>query len=120
MSVQWAQAFAKWGALIDDKLIYTLASTVPVGSIIFTGGQAANPNFTLTGANDPNAFYYNPNLVGSFATPAWADMIRVEQVYAKQNFDLDRERVVMITDPTMDRYIATDADTKSLLTRFTS
>lgn len=123
MSVQWAQAFAKWGALIDDKLIYTLASTVPAGSIVYTVGQSGaqgTSQFTLTGANDPNAFYYNPGLVGAFAAPAWADMIRLEQIYAKQNFNIDREKVVLITDPTMDRYIATDPDTKSLLTRFTS
>jgi hypothetical protein len=122
MSVQWAQAFAKWGAAIDDKLIYTLASTVPASSIIYTigqGGVGGTKQFDLTGANDPNAFAYNPNLVASLAAPAWADIIRIEQIYAKQNFVLDREKIVLVTDPTMDRYIDTDPDTKSLLTRFT-
>lgn len=122
MSVQWAQAFAKWGALIDDKLIYTLASLIPATSYINTigqTGQGGTSAFTLTGANDPNAFYWNPTLVGSYAAPAWADIIRQEQIYAKQNFDLDRNNIVLVTDPTMDRYIDTDPDTKSLLTRFT-
>lgn len=122
MAVQWAQAFAKWGALIDDKLLYTLASLIPNTSYIYTigqTGQGGTSAFTLTGANDPNAFYWNPTLQTSLAAPAWADIIRQEQIYAKQNFDLDRNKIVLITDPTMDRYIDTDPDTKSLLTRFT-
>lgn len=122
MAVQWAQAFAKWGALIDDKLLYTLASLIPASSYIYTigqSGQGGTSAFTLTGANDPNAFYWNPNLLTSLAAPAWADIIRQEQLYAKQNFELDRNKIVLVTDPTMDRYIDTDPDTKSLLTRFT-
>lgn len=122
MAVQWAQAFAKWGAAIDDKLIYTIASLIPAGSLVNTvgqSGQGGTTSFTLTGANDPNSFAYNPALIATLAAPAWADIIRQEQLYAKQNFDIDRSKIVLVTDPTMDRYIATDPDTKSLLTRFT-
>lgn len=122
MATGWAQAFAKWGSLIDDKLIYTLASTVPVGSIINTIGQKGvngpGASFTLTGVNDPNRFFYNPTLETTLATPAYNDITRIEQIYAQQNFDLDRERARLVIDPTMDAFIAQDPDTKSLLTRF--
>lgn len=122
MATGWAQAFAKWGSLIDDKLIYTLASTVPAGSIISTVGQKGiggpGNNFTLTGANDPNAFYYNPNLLANLATPAYGDITRIEQIYNKQNFNLPTERSRLVMDPTMEAFISLDPDTKSLLTRW--
>lgn len=122
MATGWAQAFALWGAAIDDKLIYTLASTVPAGSIVYTVGQKA-PNgpgasFTLTGANDPNSFYYNPALNATLATPAYSDVIRIEQIYAKQNFNLEREKPRLVIDPTMESFIAQDPFTQSLLTRW--
>lgn len=122
MAVQWAQAFAKWGSLIDDKLLYTLGAVAPADSYIFTRGQSDTDgikSFTLTGADDPDSFYYNPTLQGTFAAPGWSDFIRMEQILSKQNFNLDAEKIVCITDPTMDRYIDDDPRTKSLLTRFT-
>lgn len=118
MSTGWAQAFAKWGAIMDDELIYTLASTVPAGSIISTVGQPANPSFAIAGANDPNSFYYNPAFVGQLATPAYNDITRIEQIFNKQNFQLEREKSVLVIDPTMEAFISTDPDTKSLLTRW--
>ena len=122
MATGWAQAFAKWGSLIDDKLIFTLASTVPAGSIIQTIGQTS-PNgpgsqFTLTGANDPNAFFYNPDLQATLATPAYSDIIRTEQLYNKQNYQLTREKPRLVIDPTMERYLCEDPFTQSLLTRW--
>jgi len=122
MAVQWAQAFAKWGAAYDDKLIFTLASTVPAGSIIQTIGQKSgtppNGSFTLTGANDPNAFFYNPTLLTALATPAYNDITRIEQIYNKQNFQLENEEPVLVIDPTQEAFISLDPDTKSLLTRW--
>lgn len=124
MAVQWAQAFAKWGAAIDEKLIYTLASTVPAGSIIQsigqTSGQVPLKNFNLTGANDPNAFLYNPNLVATLAAPAYNDITRIEQIYNKQNFQLESETPVLVVDPTQSAFIDLDPATQSLLTRWTN
>lgn len=122
MATGWAQAFAKWGSLIDDKLIYTLASTVPAASIIQTIGQKGlngpGASFQLTGANDPNSFYYNPNLLANLATPAYGDITRIEQIYNRQNFNLPTERSRLVMDPTMEAFISLDPDTKSLLTRW--
>lgn len=122
MATGWAQAFALWGSLIDDKLIYTLASTVPASSIIKTVGQK-NPNgpgssFTLTGADDPNAFYYNSALQTTLATPAYSDIIRTEQLYNKQNFQITREKPRLVIDPTMEAFLCLDPFTQSLLTRW--
>jgi hypothetical protein len=119
MSTGWAQAFAKWGSLIDDKLIFTLASTVPAGSIIQTLGQPLNPSFTLAANTaNPNNFYYNPAFAGSLSTPAYNDITRIEQLYNQQNFDLTREKAVLVLDPTAEAFISLDPDTKSLLTRW--
>lgn len=114
MATGWAQAFAKWGAIMDDDMIYTLASTVPAGSILLTEGGA----FSITGATDPNSFYYNSGFVGDLAKPQLSDIIRLEQVFNKQNFDLETERPILVMDPTMDAFISRDPDAKSLLTRW--
>lgn len=119
MATGWAQAFAKWGAVMDDDMIYTLASTVPAGSIITTLGQAGRQSFTLqSGQANPNNFYYNPAFTGSLATPAYNDIANIEQIYNNQNFDLEREKVKLVMDPTMKKFISQDPDTKSLLTRW--
>lgn len=120
MSTGWAQAFAKWAAVMDDQLIYTVASTVPAGSIInSTGGPNPNTNsFTLTGANDPNSFFYNPGLLATLLKPAYNDIMSLEQIYSKQNFDLSISKPTLVIDPTMDKFISQDPDTKSLLTRW--
>lgn len=114
MSTGWAQAFAKWGAIMDDDLIYALASTVPAGSIVKSSGAP----FNIADANDPNSFYYNPAFSGNLLKPAYNDIQRVEQIYNKQNFDLSSEKPTLVLDPTMDAFIGQDPDTKSLLTRW--
>lgn len=123
MATNWAQAFAKWGSIIDDFLLYTFGSTVPLASVIQTIGQKGQfgpgPSFTLTGVNDPNNFYYNPTLQTTLATPAWADITRIEQLWNRQNFQINNEKSRLIIDPTMEAFIGLDPDTKSLLTRFT-
>lgn len=122
MGTGWAQAFAKWNAVIDDNLIYTLASTVPAGSIINTtglSGVATQPGtFNITGPTDPNSFYWSPAFTGSLVKPSLNDIISVEQLYNKQNFMLETERPTLITDPTMQAYLDKDPETKSLLTRW--
>lgn len=114
MSTGWAQAFAKWGAIMDDDMIYTLASTVPAGSIVKSSGGI----FNIADANDPNSFYYNPAFTGNLLKPAYNDIQRVEQIYNKQNFELAAEKATLVLDPTMDAFIGQDPDTKSLLTRW--
>lgn len=122
MGTGWAQAFAKWNAVIDDNLIYTLASTVPAGSIIASSGisgYATTPQtFNISGASSPNAFYYNPAFTGNLLSPTLNDVISIEQVYNKQNFELAGEKSTLVVDPTMDALLAKDPETKSLLTRW--
>ena len=113
MSTGWAQAFAKWGAVIDDNLLYTLASTVPAGSIVSTSGTQFNINGT--GANK---FYWNPAFTGNLLGPAYNDIFAIEQVYNNQNFEIEKMNPVLTVDPIMTRMIKQDPDTKSLLTRF--
>ena len=112
MSTGWAQAFAKWGTVMDDNLIYTLASTVPAGAVVPTSGSSFVPG---SGANK---FYYNPSFATAIKAPAYNDIFALEQVYNNQNFNLDNEKPILVIDPIMTRYIKQDPDTKSLLTRF--
>jgi hypothetical protein len=124
MGTGWAQAFAKLGAVIDDDLIYTLASTVPASSILQSSGLSGNQTlasqFNISGASDPNSFILNPAFTGNLKKPVLNDLIVLEQIYNKQNFNLEDtgERVVLVQDPTMSRFIAQDPETKSLLTRW--
>lgn len=123
MSTGWAQAFAYWGAVMDDDLIYTLASTVPYSSIIYSSGLSgqtpATPvTFTIATGNDPNSFYYNPSFRGTLNVPTLNDVISVEQIYNKQNFMLENEIPYLVLDPTADALISKNTQTQSLLTRW--
>jgi hypothetical protein len=124
MGTGWAQAFAKLGATIDDDLIYSLASTVPAASIVqstgLSGYQTQAQAFNISGSTDPNSFILNPAFIGNLKSPVLNDLIVMEQIYNKQNFNLEDsgERVVLVQDPTMSRYLAQDPETKSLLTRW--
>lgn len=122
MGTGWAQAFAKWNSVIDDNLIYTLAAAVPASSILMTSGisgyQTSPQSFTISGATDPNAFVWNPAFTGSLKAPVLNDIIAIEQIYNKQNFDLAQQRSTLVVDPTMEAYMAKDPETKSLLTRW--
>jgi hypothetical protein len=123
MSTGWAQAFAKMGAYIDDELIYTLASTVPAASIVtstgLSGYATTAQQFALTGtANNPNAFYWNAAYNGTLLNPVLNDIITIEQIYNKQNFDLSQQRATLVIDPTTEALLAKDPETKSLLTRW--
>jgi hypothetical protein len=62
----------------------------------------------------------NPAFVGSLKRPVLNDVIVLEQIYNKQNFNLEEsgERVVLVQDPTMSRFLSQDPETKSLLTRW--
>jgi hypothetical protein len=74
--------------------------------------------FNIANSSDPNSFYYNPSFVGSLKKPVLNDLIVLEQLYKRQNFMLEQEKAVLVMDPTMDRYISQDPETKSLLTRW--
>src|ERR1035437_3165537 len=114
MATGWAQAFAKWASVMDDDLLYTLASTVPAASVVNTSGAA----FNIASSASPDAFYYNPAFSGNLAKPLLNDIITTEQIYNRQNFQLENQNATLVIDPTMDSYISKDPETKSLLTRW--
>lgn len=128
MGTGWAQAFAVLGTYIDDWLLYTLASTVPHSSIQYTSGVSPNPNggnsavqqFTLNGnADSPYSFYYNPLFAGSLNNPTLNDIIALETVYNKQNYNLAAEKAVLVIDPTTDSLITQTGQAQTLLLRWT-
>lgn len=122
MATGWAQGFAKWNSVMDDNLLYTLASTVPAASIIGTSGLSgynANPQiFNIPASGPGNVFFWNNLFAGNLFNPTLNDIIAIEQVYRNQNFDLERETACLVLDPIGERYIAQDPETKSLLTSF--
>jgi hypothetical protein len=112
----WAQAMMKFNSVIDNYLIYTLASqiaAVATPTVVKTKGAA----FTIAAATDPDAFLLNAAFTGSLAKPTLNDLLVIDQVFKKQNF-AEGTKFVTVQDPTMDRYITSDPETKSLLTRF--
>lgn len=124
MATGWAQAFAKWNSVMDDNLIYTLASTVPAGSIASTSGlsgyQTQPQQFNIPSSGAQNSFYWNPNFAGNLLYPTLNDVIGLEQIYRNQNFELEREKGVLVIDPIMERYFSQDPEMKSLLTAWVS
>jgi HK97 family phage prohead protease len=113
MATGWDQGLMKLRSEIDGDLIYTLASLVPAASILFSSGTP----FNLAAATDIDQFLLNTAFVGSLARPKLDDTLRLQQLYTKQNFQ-DGTKHVLVMDPTCERYITSDPDTKSLLTRF--
>lgn len=116
----WAQAFAAWNAVMDDNLIYTFMSTVPAAARIPTSGlsgyQAGAQAFNIPASGPQNSFYWSPNFAGNLLAPTLNDIIAIEQVYRNQNFVLEREKGMLVIDSIMERYLAQDPETKSLLT----
>lgn len=121
MATGWAQAFAKWNSVMDDNLLYTLGSTVPASSILYSTGmsgyQANAQTFYVNGVNNVNKFAYNPAFVGQLNNPVLNDILTLEQIYNTQDFPLEELNNILVMDPIMDRYLKGDPETKSLLTR---
>jgi hypothetical protein len=122
MGTGWAQAFMLLNATIDDTLLYTLASTVPAGSVVATSGisgyQTLPQTVTIGGTAAYNKFYYNQTYAGSLVAPVLNDIVNIEQLYASQNFALEAEKATLVADPIMIASLNKDPETKSLLTRW--
>ena len=129
MGTQWVQAIAVMGTYIDNFLLYTLGAEVPHGSIVYSSGITPNPitggnntvpqTFTLNGTPDnPNSFLYSPYFQGTLNIPTLNDVVVIEQVYNKQNFQLENEKPVIVMDPTTEALISQTGQTQSLLTRW--
>lgn len=115
-STGWAQAMMKFNTVIDNYLIYSLLSqinAVATPTVVKTKGAA----FTIAASTDPDAFVLNSAFTGALAKPTLNDLLVIDQVFKKQNYP-EGTKFVVVQDPTMDRYITGDPETKSLLTRF--
>jgi hypothetical protein len=115
MGAQWAQAFAKWGAVLDDNFINTFAQIVPNTSWFNATGNALSINPATPG---PNHFTYNAAFNGTILNGAYNDVAGIEQIYKYQNFDMSNEKAVLLVDSIMERGIKQDPLTQSLLTRW--
>ena len=115
MATNWAQAFMKLDAAIDDRLIYTLASTVPSTAQVNTSGGA----FNIAAVTDVDAFYSSWfTFTGNLSKPQLNDLIKLEQIYQKQNFDLGINKPVVVLGTTANAYLAQDSEVKNKLTEW--
>jgi hypothetical protein len=122
MATGWAQAFAKWNAVMDDNLLYTLASVVPTTAILLSTGisgyQTQPASFYVNGVANINNFYWNPAFVGNLLSPVLNDTITLEQIYNQQDFPMEDMEARLVIDPIMEARLKMDPESKSLLTRF--
>jgi membrane protein involved in colicin uptake len=124
MSTGWIQNLAALNAQIGDDLIYTLvAGTIANQSnmIQYTQGLS-NPlagqssNFTIPGSG--SKFIFNPAFAGTLTKPGMNDVFGIEELFMQQNYDLPRERPVLVADSAMIRWMKSDAQTQSMLTKW--
>lgn len=113
MGTGWAQAFAKWDSVMDDDLLYVLASTVPAASMVDTSGTS----FNIASTSDVNAFYWG-TFTGNLARPVLNDIIRLEQLYKKQNFQLEQTKATVVLDSTAESFLSQDSEVKNKLTEW--
>ena len=124
MGSGWAQGLAKLNAQIGDDLIYTLLYglyTNQPTKIVYTGGWAAagaSASQTFNVPNSGSRFIFNDSFSGNLVKPGYNDILAIEELFNLQNYDLPRERPVLVVDSSMNRYIKSDPETKSLLTRW--
>jgi hypothetical protein len=116
MGSQLAQNLAVWGQNIDDNFINTLALAIPSTQWMKTTGVQFNIN---SAAPTNNQFTWNASFNGNLLNAAYNDIAAIEQIYKHQNFDMTKEKAVLVVDDIMERGILQDDDTKSYLTRWT-
>jgi hypothetical protein len=124
MSTGWIQNLANLNAQIGDDLIYTLIAGLLANQptkVIYSGGPTnANTGvpttFTIPGSG--SSFIFNPAFAGTLVKPGMNDIFAIEEQFALQNYNLPRERPVLVGDSTMIRWIKSDPQTQSMLTRW--
>ena len=127
MGSGWAQGLAKLNAQIGDDLLYTLLYglytnqiATSLSNIIYSQGwstaPATNQVFNIPASG--SKFIFNSSFAGNLVKPGFNDVLAIEELFALQNFDLARERAVLVIDSSMDRWLSSDPETKSLLTRW--
>ena len=127
MGSGWAQGLAKLNAQIGDDLLYTLLYglytnqiATSLSNIIYSQGWSTAPttNQVFNIPASGSKFIFNSSFAGNLVKPGFNDILAIEELFSLQNFDLARERAVLVIDSSMDRWLSSDPETKSLLTRW--
>jgi hypothetical protein len=124
MSTGWIQNLAALNAQIGDDLIYTLVnglySNQPLQKVLTAGwgnAVAGTPQtFSIPGSG--SKFVFNPAFAGTLTKPGMNDVFSIEELFMQQNYDLPRERPVLVADSAMIRYMKQDPQTQSMLTKW--
>jgi hypothetical protein len=124
MATGWLQNLAALNAQIGDDLLYTLIAGLLANQptkIAYTGGLS-NPStgvsqtFTIPGSG--SSFIFNSAFAGTLVKPGMNDIFAIEEQFMLQNYDLPRERPVLVGDSTMMRWLKSDNQTQSILTKW--
>jgi hypothetical protein len=128
MATGWVQGLAALNAQIGDDLLYTLLYGTYINqvyaalsNIVYSAGWAAAGASASQTFNIPDSgskFIFNGSFAGNLVKPGYNDILAIEELFQLQNYDLSSERPVLVVDSTMNRYIKSDPETKSLLTRW--
>jgi hypothetical protein len=124
MSTGWIQNLANLNAQIGDDLIYTLIAGLLANQptkVIYSGGPTnANTGVPTTFAipGSGSSFIFNPAFAGNLVKPGMNDVFAIEEQFALQNYTLPRERPVLVGDSSMIRWIKSDPQTQSMLTKW--
>jgi hypothetical protein len=124
MGSGWIQNLAALNAQIGDDLLYTLFAGLYANQptkIVTSGGWgnavAGTPQtFQIPGSG--SSFIFNPAFAGSLVKPGMNDIFAIEEQFQLQNYDLPRERPVLVVDSTQMRYLKSDPQTQSMLTKW--
>jgi hypothetical protein len=124
MSTGWIQNLAALNAQIGDDLLYTLIAGLIANqssNVIYTGGPTnantgVSSNFTIPGSG--SSFVFNPSFAGTLTKPGMNDVFAIEEKFMQQNYDLPRERPVLVMDSAMMRWMKSDPQTQSMLTKW--
>lgn len=124
MATGWIQNLAALNAQIGDDLLYTLFAGIlanqPTKMIKTAGWGNAQPQvsqtFTIPGSG--SSFIFNSAFTGTLVKPGMNDIFAIEEQFMLQNYDLPRERPVLVLDSSMMRYMRQDPQTQSMLTKW--
>ena len=124
MGSGWIQNLAKLNARIGDDLIYTLlygSYTNNPTNLVYSQGWGTAPANVSQSFNIPlsgSKFKFNSAFAGDLIKPGYNDILAIEELFMQSNYDLPKERPVLVVDSAMNRYMKSDPETKSMLTRW--
>jgi hypothetical protein len=121
--MQWANALNKFWSSIDSNLLTTFLEQVSSTSLIYSSGQTNTTSGLLQtqiSPNSNNSWIYNPAYNGTINNLVLNDVFSIEQLFRKQNYRLDQEKVQIVVDPTGLKMLKTDPNVQTLLNKFST